>query len=68
VGGTAGWLACSAGPSGLATALVAGAFTLTLCLAGLFLTCRDDLRDTLRVAGVALAAVASRTRRAAVDA
>ena len=50
VAGTTGWLLCTSGPSGLWIALAAGALTLALSLIGLWLVCREDLKDTIRLA------------------
>ena len=47
VAGTAGWLVCTSGPHGLWVAVVAGAVTLGICLVGLWLSCREDLIDTV---------------------
>ncbi len=49
IAGTTGWLVCVAGPLGFGIALAAAAITLLLCLAGLFLTCAADLKDTLQL-------------------
>jgi O-antigen/teichoic acid export membrane protein len=51
--GTVGWLACTAGPAGVWTAVAAGCLTLALAVAGLLLTCAEDLKDVLRLGGKA---------------
>jgi O-antigen/teichoic acid export membrane protein len=66
-GGTTGWLVCTVGPAGFATAVTAAAVALGLSLAGLFLTCLADLKDTLRVVSVAFGAVLSRVHHASED-
>jgi len=48
--GTTAWIACVAGPAGLAMALGAGALGFFLSAAGLVVACRSDLRDTLQLA------------------
>ena len=48
--GTTAWIACVAGPAGLAMALGAGALGFFLSAAGLVVVCRSDLRDTLQLA------------------
>ncbi len=62
--GTVGWLICTSGPHGLWIALAAGAATASLCLVGLFVLCRDDLADTLRLGVEAVGSVLSRGVRA----
>jgi O-antigen/teichoic acid export membrane protein len=49
VAGVAGWLLCTGGPSGLWTALVASFVTIALTWSGLWLICRADLMDTIRL-------------------
>jgi O-antigen/teichoic acid export membrane protein len=51
VAGGAGWLLCTSGPSGLSIAFAAAALTLALSFVGLWLVCREDLKDTIRLAG-----------------
>jgi hypothetical protein len=51
VAGTVGWLVCVTGPPGFAIAIAAGALTIVLSFVGLWLTCRADLMDTVRLAG-----------------
>jgi O-antigen/teichoic acid export membrane protein len=50
VSGGVGWLVCVQGPAGFLTAAGAGLLTLALVALGLWLTCRNDLNDTLRLA------------------
>ena len=51
VAGGAGWLLCMSGPSGLSIAFAAAGLTVALSLVGLWLVCREDLKDTIRLAG-----------------
>jgi hypothetical protein len=50
VSGGVGWFVCTSGPAGIWTAVAAGALTLGLTLAGLWLACSRDLKDVLRLA------------------
>lgn len=50
VSGGLGWFVCTSGPAGIWTAVVAGALTLGLTLAGLWLACSRDLKDVLGLA------------------
>jgi O-antigen/teichoic acid export membrane protein len=63
VAGTTGWLACTAGPAGVLTAVVAGTLTLGLSAAGLLLVCGRDFRDVLRLASGTVRHVVSGLRR-----
>ena len=56
VAGTAGWLVCTSGPSGLWIALAAGALTVALSFIGLWIVCREGLKDAI---GLALGTVSS---------
>ena len=47
--GTAGFVACTAAPPGLAVSIGSALLTFALCVGGLFLLCADDTRDTFRV-------------------
>jgi O-antigen/teichoic acid export membrane protein len=49
VAGVAGWTLCTTGPSGLLIALAAAALAIVLTLVGLWLTCRADLLDMIRL-------------------
>jgi O-antigen/teichoic acid export membrane protein len=49
VSGTIGWIVCRAGPPGLGIALASGALSVALSLAGLWLVCSSDFKDTLRL-------------------
>jgi O-antigen/teichoic acid export membrane protein len=64
VAGTLGWLLCKAGPDGLLTACAAGAVTVVAAAAGLWLVCRKDLFDTVRLATGSLRNAVPRLRRA----
>ena len=57
VGGSAGWVLCTIGPSGVWTAIAAAAITLALGVVGLWLVCRRDLGDVLSVGASVLRAV-----------
>ncbi len=61
--GAAGWLLCTLGPAGLPIAVAAGALTLALNTAGLMLTCRADLHDTVRLALWTVRSVVPRVKR-----
>jgi O-antigen/teichoic acid export membrane protein len=50
VAGSAGWLLCTSGPSGLWIALAAAALTLALSLIGLWILCGEALKDAIRLA------------------
>jgi len=65
VAGTAGWLLAINGPDGILTAIAAGSLTLALTLAGLWLTCRQDLTDMLELAATALRAAKPQRRATA---
>ena len=56
VAGSAGWLLCTSGPSGLWIALAAAVLTLALSWIGLWILCREALKD---VVGLALGTVSS---------
>ena len=60
--GTAGWLVCSGGAPGLWIAVAAGALTLGLTLAGLWIVCSRDLRDVMRLASSTARSVFARLR------
>ncbi|MCZ2109848.1 MAG: oligosaccharide flippase family protein [Dehalococcoidia bacterium] len=64
VAGVSGWLLCTAGPNGLLITVASGAVTLTLCVAGLWLVCRNDLRETVRLATGTIRSVTPRLQRA----
>jgi O-antigen/teichoic acid export membrane protein len=67
VAGTAGWLLCIRGPSGLLIAVAAGSLTLTLVSLGLWLICRKDLEDTIHLGLGAVRSAVPRLRRASVE-
>jgi hypothetical protein len=56
VAGTAGWLLCTSGPSGLWIALAAGSLTVAVAAVGLRIVCGEALKDVL---GLALGSVSS---------
>ena len=66
--GAVGWTICSTGPGGFAIAVAAAAVTIVIVVAGLAVVCRDDLRDTARLATGTVRSVVPRFGRASVDA
>jgi O-antigen/teichoic acid export membrane protein len=67
VAGTAGWLVCTSGPSGLWIALVAGLLTFALGFIGLWLLCREDLKDTIQLAAGTISSAVPRLRRPSAE-
>jgi O-antigen/teichoic acid export membrane protein len=65
--GTAGWLLCTSGPTGLWVAVVSGSVTLVLAAAGLTLVCRSDLRETARLVSGIVPSAIPRIRRASAE-
>ena len=62
--GGLGWLVCIEGPSSLLTVASAGILTFVLSALGLWLVCRKDLADTIRLALGALRSAVPRLRKA----
>src|SRR5262249_2638127 len=54
LGGVAGILVALAEPASILTGIVAGVVTWALCLVGLWLFCRGDLRDVIRLVRVSV--------------
>lgn len=65
--GGLGWLVCTDGPDGFLTAVAAGALTFGLAALGLWLLCRNDLTDTLRLAFGSLQSAIPGLRRPSVQ-
>ena len=65
--GACGWSLSIGGGANLSTAVASGALTLTLAAAGLWLVCRDDLRNTLDLAAGAVRAALAPLRRAPAE-
>ena len=63
VAGTAGWLVCTSGPTGVWIAFAAGMVTLALTFVGLWFLCRRDLTDMLRLGASAIGAVLPQGRQ-----
>ena len=68
VSGGVGWLICVEGPDGFLTAAAAAAVTLALAGLGLWITCRKDLVDTIRLAFGSLRGVLPRLRKPSAQA
>jgi O-antigen/teichoic acid export membrane protein len=68
VAGSIGWLLCVSGPSGFLIAVASAALTLVLCATGLWLVCRKDLLDTVRLALGVIPFSLPRLRRATAEA
>jgi O-antigen/teichoic acid export membrane protein len=66
VAGTVGWLLCTSGPSGLWIALAAAVLALAISSIGLWIVCRESLKDAIGVALGAVSSVVPSLRRAPV--
>jgi len=66
--GGLGWLVCVGGPDGLLTAIGAAILTIVVSALGLWITCRKDLADTVRLASGSLRSVLPRLRRTSAQA
>jgi O-antigen/teichoic acid export membrane protein len=66
--GGIGLLVCVEGPSNLLTVAVAGGMTPALAVLGLYIVCRRDLVDTLRLATGSLRSALPRLRRPSAEA
>ena len=67
VAGMAGWLLCTSGPGGLWIAFAAALVTLVLTSIGLWLVCREDLTDTIRLAAGTIRRAVPRPPRAPAE-
>jgi O-antigen/teichoic acid export membrane protein len=65
VAGTAGLVACTAGPPGVLTAAWAGAIAAAIAIVGLLAFCRDDVFDLLGLARGTFTSVFGATRKQA---
>jgi hypothetical protein len=65
--GTAGWLLCNSGENGIWIALASGTLTLALSSIGLWLVCREDLKDVIRLATGAISGALPKLRRASPE-
>jgi O-antigen/teichoic acid export membrane protein len=65
--GAVGWALCASGPDGLWFGLAAAAATAALSFAGLWLVCRDDLMDVIRLAGSTLRGILPEQRKTSLE-
>jgi O-antigen/teichoic acid export membrane protein len=68
VSGGLGWLICFEGPQNVVTALAGASLTLAFATVGLWLTCREDLADTVRLASESLRKAVPQLRKTSAQA
>jgi O-antigen/teichoic acid export membrane protein len=66
--GSVGWLVCTEGPDGFLTAVAGASLTFALSAVGLWIVCRKDLSETVRLAFGSLRRVVPRFPRASAQA